>query len=132
MTKYLIGRILRALVSVVIVVAVIMVMVYSFLDKRSIFANDSTYTKTNLNNREVYMMQQWEQFGYLDYIPFADYLTEEMKAGTIDKATYDAAIILGKDADKDSDTTAKYVKLFQESTRKAASLNCTLTRMFLS
>ena len=42
MTKYLINRILRALLSVVIVIAVIMVMIYAFLDRESIFASDPT------------------------------------------------------------------------------------------
>jgi len=45
MSKYLINRILRALLSIVIVVGVIMVMVYSFLDKESIFATDPVYSK---------------------------------------------------------------------------------------
>ena len=44
MTKYLINRIIRALISVVIVVGVIMLMVYTFLDKQSVFAADPVYT----------------------------------------------------------------------------------------
>ena len=43
MTKYLINRILRALLSVVLVIAVIMIMVYAFLDREAIFASDPTY-----------------------------------------------------------------------------------------
>ena len=81
MTKYLINRILRSLLSVVIVVGVIMTMIYSFLDKQSIFATDPVFTKQKSNAKQVYMMQQWEQFGYLDYVAFADYLLEEQKAG---------------------------------------------------
>jgi len=82
MSKYLIKRILRALLSVVIVVAVIMTMVYAFLDKRAIFANDPTYTKRKSNAKEAYQMQQWERFGYLDWVPYEDYLKElgSMKA----------------------------------------------------
>ena len=45
MTKYLLSRILRSLVSVVIVVAVIMVMIYSFLDKQSVLATDPVWSK---------------------------------------------------------------------------------------
>ena len=52
MSKYLINRILRALLSVVMVVGVIMVMVYSFLDKESIFATDPVYSKQRVNGRE--------------------------------------------------------------------------------
>ena len=49
MPKYLINRILRSLVSVVIVVGVIMTMIYSFLDKQSIFATDPVFTKQKSN-----------------------------------------------------------------------------------
>ena len=90
MTKYLINRILRALISVIIVVGVIMVMVYTFLDKQSIFATDPVFTKQKLNGKETYMMQQWELFGYLDYINYTDFLKEELRAGNIDEETYNA------------------------------------------
>ena len=114
MTKYLINRILRSLLSVVIVVGVIMTMIYSFLDKQSIFATDPVFTKQKSNAKQVYMMQQWEQFGYLDYVPFAEYLLSEQKAGNIDAETYNTAAKLGKDADADSDLTAEYVQKFVE------------------
>ena len=114
MTKYLINRILRSLCSVVIVVGVIMTMIYSFLDKQSIFATDPVFTKQKSNAKTIYMMQQWEQFGYLDYVAFGDYLMEEQKAGNIDAETYNTAAKLGKDADADSDLTAQYVKSFTE------------------
>ena len=114
MTKYLINRILRSLLSVVIVVGVIMTMIYTFLDKQSIFATDPVFTKQKSNAKEIYMMQQWEQFGYLDYIPFSDYLLEEKKAGNLDADSYNDAAKLGKDADADSDLTAQYVAAFTE------------------
>ena len=114
MTKYLINRILRALCSIVIVVGVIMVMVYTFLDKESIFATDPVYSKQRVNGRETYMMQQWENFGYLDYVPFSDYMKAELNAGNIDQETYDKAVKLGKTADQDSEETAKFVQAFTE------------------
>ena len=91
MTKYLINRILRALLSVILVVAVIMVMVYAFLDRESIFASEPNYPKMLLNKKKIYMMQQWEKFGYLDYVNYTDYLAEELKAGNITKEERDAA-----------------------------------------
>ena len=114
MTKYLIGRILRALLSVFIVVGVIMVMIYSFLDKQQIFANDSRYTKTKLNTRETYKMEKWEEFGYLDYIPYADYLKEELRVGNITQETYDVAVKLGKNASTDSAETTQFIQKFTE------------------
>jgi len=114
MTKYLINRILRALLSTIIVVGVIMVMVYTFLDKTSIFAEDPVFNKQRLNGRETYMMQQWEQFGYLDYVPYSDYLKNEMREGNLDQETYNSAVKLGKDAERDSELTAQYVQKFVE------------------
>jgi len=112
MTKYLINRILRALISVIIVVGVIMVMVYSFLNKQSIFATDPVFTKQKLNGKETYMMQQWELFGYLDYVNYTDFLKEELRAGNIDQDTYNDAAKLGKTAENDSEITAEYVQKF--------------------
>ena len=74
MTKYLINRILRSVCSIVIVVGVVMVMIYSALDRNLIFAQDAQYTKVQLNAKEVYCLQQWEKYGYVDYVPYADWL----------------------------------------------------------
>ncbi|MBQ3542163.1 MAG: ABC transporter permease [Oscillospiraceae bacterium] len=116
MTKYLISRILRALFSVVLVIAVIMVMIYSFLDKQSIFANDPSFTKMKLNAKETYMMQQWEKYGYLDYVPFADYLQEEVKAGRLTQEEADSAR-LAITAEEDDEHTKALVDAFTEKYR---------------
>ena len=114
MTKYLINRILRALISVIIVVGVIMVMVYTFLNKQSIFATDPVFTKQKLNGKETYMMQQWELFGYLDYVNYTDFLKEELRAGNITQEEYDGAARLGKTAEADNEITAALVQKFIE------------------
>ena len=116
MTKYLINRILRALISVIIVVGVIMVMVYSFLNKQSIFATDPVFTKQKLNAQQTYMMQQWELFGYLDYVNYTDFMKEQLRAGNIDEESYNDAVRLGKaeDGSADSELTAEWVQKFIE------------------
>ena len=114
MSKYLLSRILRSVVSVVIVVAVIMVMIYSLLDKRAIFAADPNYSKKNLNDKKVYEMQQWEQYGYLDYVNYAEFIQELVASGELDEETRAKAAVLGKDASDDSDLAAKYVAEFTE------------------
>ena len=114
MTKYLINRILRSLVSIVIVVAVVMIMIYSALDRNLIFAQDAQYTKVKENAKTVYCLQQWEKYGYIDYIPFADYLMEQLRAGKIDQATYDEAVKLQKTAEADSELTQQFSAQFKE------------------
>ena len=56
MTKYLLNRILRGLISIVIVVGIVMLMIYSFLDRNLIFQNDPTFTKQKNNAKEIYKM----------------------------------------------------------------------------
>ena len=117
MTKYLINRILRALLSVILVVAVIMVMVYAFLDRESIFASDPNYPKMLLNKKQIYMMQQWEKFGYLDYVNYTDYLAQELKAGNITQEERDSAAIIGATEEKDSEIASKLINEFTEKYR---------------
>ena len=114
MTKYLINRILRSLVSVGLVVGIVMVMIYSALDRNLIFAQDAQYTKVKENAKTVYCLQQWEKYGYLDYIPYADYMKDLLRAGEIDQATYDDAVKLTKTAETDSELTQKFAAQFQE------------------
>lgn len=114
MTKYLINRILRSLFSVVIVVGIVMVMVYSCLDRNLIFAADSNYSHVKSNAKEVYMMQQWEKYGYVDYVPYSDYLMQLKREDVIDQATYDAAIKFANKAENDDETVAEYLKKFTE------------------
>ena len=77
MTKYLLNRILRSVVSIVIVLVVVMLMIYSFLDKTLIFQMDPTFSKMHSNGKLVYQLQQWERYGYIDYIPYTDWLQEQ-------------------------------------------------------
>ncbi|MBR2421536.1 MAG: ABC transporter permease [Oscillospiraceae bacterium] len=114
MTKYLINRILRSLCSIVIVVGVVMVMIYSALDRNLIFAQDAQYTKVKENAKIVYCLQQWEKYGYLDYITYADWLKEQVRDGKIDQATYDEAVTLAKTVDADNELTLQYSQQFRE------------------
>lgn len=114
MTKYLVSRILRGLLSVLIVVGIVMMMIYAFLDRRTIFAEDPVYSKQKSNAKQVYMMQQWERYGYLDYVPYADYLAQLLSRGEIDGQTYDAAVKLGRTPAADSGTTKNYVNQFAQ------------------
>ena len=114
MTKYLINRILRSLCSVVIVVGIVMVMIYSALDRNLIFAADPQFSHVKANSKEVYMMQQWEKYGYLDYVPYADYLRDLVRNDVITQETYNEVVKFGNKADQDSDAVAEFVKKFTE------------------
>ncbi|MBQ9148167.1 MAG: ABC transporter permease subunit [Oscillospiraceae bacterium] len=114
MTKYLINRILRSLVSVAIVVGIVMVLIYSCLDRNLIFKMDPTWSHTKSNARVTYEMRAWENYGYVDYVPYADWLKELLKSGEIDQETYDAVAKVANKAEQDSEQAAEYIAKFTE------------------
>ncbi len=114
MAKYLIKRIVHGLISVVIVVAIVMVMIYSLMDRNLIFAKDSTYSHLSNNQKVTYRYLKWEEYGYIDYVPYADYLTELVAKGEIDDETRSAAVAFGRQKESDSDTVKKYIKQFRK------------------
>lgn len=114
MTNYLLKRLLRGIVSVVIVVAIVMVMIYSMLDRQLIFANDDTYRKLANNQKEVYKYSKWEEYGYMNYVPYTDYLLELTQNGTIDEQTRVDAAKIGNDVAGDNETAKKYMEQFRQ------------------
>ena len=63
MGKYLINRILRGILSIIAVVALVMILVYSMLDRTLLFKVDNTFVKTAKNQRQEYMYNKWEEYG---------------------------------------------------------------------
>jgi len=113
MTKYLLRRILHALVSVVIVVAIVMLLIYSCLDRQLIFAADSVYNQLGNNQKIVYQYRKWEDFGYIDYVPYADWLQELASAGELAPEEATALANIGTKAENDSEQVAEYAAKFQ-------------------
>ncbi len=114
MTKYLIKRILHSLVSVVIVVGIVMLLIYSALDRQLIFAMDPTYKQLGNNQKEVYMYRKWEEYGYLDYVPYTDYMNVLLANGEIEEEIHKDAVKFGKKAEDDTELQAQYVKQFTD------------------
>ena len=115
MGKYILKRLLHGAFSVVCVVLIIMVLIYSLMDRENIFGGDGNFSKMMENNRETYKQSRWKAYGYLDYVPYSDYVNELARNGEFpDEDTRAAAATLGRTADKDSEITAEYVKKFTE------------------
>ncbi len=114
MGKYLIKRLLHGAVSIVIVVAIVMIMIYGMLNRDLIFAKDTTYTHQSNNQKTTYMYSKWEEYGYVDYVPYADYLQELLQKGEIDEETRSSAVSLGRKADADSEIVQEYVQKFTD------------------
>lgn len=114
MGKYVLKRLLHGAISAIIVVLVVMVLIYSMLDRNKIFSGDPAYNHMASNSRTTYEYSRWEAYGYVDYIPYADYLRELVKAGELDAETQKAAASLGRTAERDSELTAEYTAKFRE------------------
>ncbi len=114
MAKYLLRRLLHGLVSVVIVVAIVMLLIYSLMDRQLIFATDNVYRNLGNNAQTVYKYQKWEEYGYIDYVPYTEWLQQLAKNGEIDEETRSAAATIAKKSKNDSEATKEYVKKFTE------------------
>ncbi len=114
MAKYLIKRLLYGIFSIMCVVAIVMVMIYSLMDRNLIFANDPNYAHQSNNSKVTYKYQKWEDYGYLDYVTYADYINGLLANGEIDEATKSAIIGIGRTPDKDSDQVKEFIKKFKD------------------
>ena len=113
MKKYLIRRILHGLVSICLVVAIVMIMIYSLLNRDMIFAQDPQYTKVSNNQQVVYKYRNWQNYGYIDFLQYADYLQMLVNNGEIDEETRRSAVCFGRKPESDSDTVKQYIEKFE-------------------
>ena len=114
MVKYFFKRFFRGCISLVIAIALVMLMVFSWLDNTLIFAEDEQYVKLSNNQRTIYMYQKWEEYDYLDYVPYTDWLNQLVASGEITEEERQSVATIGRTADKDSDETAAYIRRFTE------------------
>ena len=113
MKKYLINRILRSIVSIILVVAIVMILIYSLLNRDMIFAQDPMYTKVSNNQQVIYKYRNWKNYGYIDYVPYTDWLQDLCNKGEIDEETRRAASSFGRKEENDSDIVKEYIAKFE-------------------
>lgn len=114
MAKYIIRRFVHGLISAIIVVAIVMVLIYSLMDRQLIFATDNVYRNLGNNAQNVYRYQKWEEYGYIDYVPYADWLLEQTRKGELDEDTRAKAVKIGKKEKNDKDVVKEYVEKFTQ------------------
>ncbi len=91
-----------------------MIMVYSLMNRDLIFAKDPTFSHQNNNAKTVYKYQKWEEYGYLDYVTYADYINELVKNGELAEDEKAKVIGFGRTAEKDSDEVKEYITKFTQ------------------
>ena len=103
---YILTRLLRSVISVLIIMFVVFVLVFTMVSRENIFFEDGTYTKLSgkPDNKTDYVYNTWEKLGYLDYVKINDYCLELYEAGSPEMQTA---------LDPDSPETADFVALYQ-------------------
>lgn len=114
MTKYLISRIIRGLLSVVVVVAIVMILVYSLINRDDVFKGDTMIQKKLSNEKIAYKYERWEDYGYLDYFTYGEYLNLLVEKGELTLEERNSVARIGRTPDKDSTAVAQYVAKFNE------------------
>ena len=114
MGKYILKRLLHGAFSAFCVVLIVMILIYSLLDRSTILGADPSYSKIQSNARVSYEQSRYEVFGYTDYVPYSDFINQMVREGELDDDTRAKAALLGRTPDKDSEETAEYVQKFTD------------------
>lgn len=106
MRKYLLKRILFSIFSLIVVVAVVMLLVYTCIHRDVIFQTDDMWNKKNLNDRTMYEYQMYQKYGYLTYVEYGSFLKEKYIALYGDDYETQPDFIEDRDAIKDPEKAA--------------------------
>ncbi len=74
MRKYMLKRILFSIFSLLIVVMVVMLLVYTAIERSVIFQNDDVWNKKSNNDRVIYEYTMYSKYGYLNYVDYTSFL----------------------------------------------------------
>ena len=77
MKKYMFKRILFSIFSLLVVVMLVMLLVYSLIERNVIFQQDDVWNKRNNNDRRMYEYAQFQKYGYLNYVDYTSFLREK-------------------------------------------------------
>ena len=78
MKKYILGRLIRSIISIFLVVTIAIVMVYTMVPRDSVFNTDPMISKLNSKPDEKtrYKYNTWQKLGYLTFIEQKDMCAE--------------------------------------------------------
>ena len=114
MSKYLVKRLIRGIISVVIVVGIVILLVFSLINREYIFRGDPLVTKKMANEKVIYKYQCWEDYGYLDYFTYGDYLDLLVQNGELTSEVRNSVSTYGETANDDPDASKPYIQKFYD------------------
>ena len=81
---YYLKRIVRSILSVLAVITIVFVLVYSLVPRDRIFNSDDTIVKLGgkPDERQQYKMRTWQRLGYLNYENMNNYCSSKYEAGS--------------------------------------------------
>ena len=104
MRKYMIRRILFSIFSLLVVIMLVMLLVYSLIERSVIFQTDDTWNKKSNNDRVYYEYTQYQKYGYLTFVDYTAFLKNKYQALVGDNYTTDHDYIVDKNAILDAET----------------------------
>ncbi len=86
---YIWKRLLRSLLSIMIIMLIVFTMIFTLVPRDNIFFEDSTYRKlsSKSDDKTEYVYSTWKKLGYLDYVRINDYCMELYGAGSPEMAS---------------------------------------------
>ena len=80
MSKYLLKRILFSIFSLLVVVAIVMILIYTAIHRNVIFQTDDVWNTKSNNDRTMYEYVMYQKYGYLTYVDYPGFLKEKYYA----------------------------------------------------
>ena len=77
MRKYLFKRILFSIFSLLVVVMVVMLLVYTAINRNVIFQQDDVWQKRSNNDQRMYEFAQFQKYGYLKYADYSSFIKQK-------------------------------------------------------
>ena len=77
MRKYLLKRILFSIFSLIVVVAIVMLLVFTAIKREVIFQTDDMWQKKSANDQKMYEYQMYQKYGYLTYVDYGSFLRDK-------------------------------------------------------
>ena len=72
MKKYVLTRLLKSVISILLVVVIVMLLLFKMVSRTKIFDQDAGYKKMQGDAKTAYTYTRWEELGYLDYQTMSD------------------------------------------------------------
>ena len=81
---YYLKRIIRSIFSILLVITIVFILVYSLVPRDRIFNSDDTLVKLGgkPDERLQYQMRTWQRLGYIDYENMSSYCSSLYEAGS--------------------------------------------------